>query len=66
VLAPKGIQLLIAELKGPVKDQCRRYDLDERFGAERFSPTVGASVDALTGTMRTDIDSAGDPPTEET
>jgi len=64
-LASQGIQLLIAELKGPVKDQCRRYGLNERFGAQRFYPTVGAAVDELTGTLRTDIDPTGDPATEE-
>jgi len=63
-LASQGIQLLIAELKGPVKDQFRRYGLNERFGAQRFYPTVGAAVDELTGTLRSDIDPTGDPPTE--
>jgi hypothetical protein len=64
-LASQGIQLLIAEMKGPVKDQCRRYGLDERFNAEHFYPTVGAAVDSITGTLRTDIDPTGDPPTDE-
>ena len=61
-LASKGVRLLIAEMKGPVKDQCRRYGLNERFGPERFYPTVGAAVDELTGTLRSDIDPSGDPP----
>jgi len=64
-LASQGIQLLIAEMKGPVKDQCRRYGLDERFGVERYYPTVGAAVDELTGTLRSDIDLRSDTPTEE-
>ena len=57
-LAAKGVRLLIAEMKGPVKDQCRRYGLNERFGPERFYPTVGAAVDELTGNLRSDIDPA--------
>jgi len=52
------VRLLIAEMKGPVKDQCRRYGLNERFGPERFYPTVGAAVDELTGNLRSDIDPA--------
>jgi high affinity sulfate transporter 1 len=64
-LASQGIQLLIAEMKGPVKDQCRRYGLHERFDAKHLYPTVGAAVDAITGTLRTDIDPTGDPPPDE-
>jgi len=64
-LASKGVRLLIAEMKGPVKDQCRRYGLNEQFGPERFFPTVGAAVDELTGKLRYDIDPARNPPTEE-
>ena len=47
--------MLIAEMKGPVKDQIQRYGLASRFGAERFMPTVGAAVDAVTGTFRGDL-----------
>ncbi len=64
-LASKGVTLLIAEMKGPVKDQCRRYGLNERFGPDRFYPTVGAAVDELTGQLRFDIDLTRRPPTEE-
>jgi len=64
-LASKGIQLLIAEMKGPVKDQLRRYGLDERFDASHFYPTVGAAVDELTDTMRYDIGPTGEAPPEE-
>lgn len=63
-LAAKGVRLLIAEMKGPVKDQCRRYGLNEQFGPERFYPTVGAAVDELTGNLRSDIDPAWNPPPE--
>ncbi|GAA2010277.1 SulP family inorganic anion transporter [Microbacterium ulmi] len=55
-LAARGIRLVIAEMKGPVKDQLRRYGLGERFGPDRFAPTVGAAVDAITGEFRTDIE----------
>ncbi len=63
-LASQGVRLLIAEMKDPVKDQCRRYGLNEQFGPERFYPTVGAAVDDLTGKLRYDIDPAQNPPTE--
>ena len=47
---------MIAEMKGPVKDQIARYRLGDRFGPERFMPTVGAAVDAITGTFRGDLE----------
>lgn len=61
-LASRGIRLVIAEMKGPVKDQIRRYRLGDRFEPERFMPTVGAAVDSITGTFRGDLDepSSGD------
>jgi high affinity sulfate transporter 1 len=54
-LAANGQRLVIAEMKGPVKDLLRRYGLGERFTPERFFPTVGAAVDQLTGEFRQDI-----------
>jgi MFS superfamily sulfate permease-like transporter len=57
-LATRGIDLVIAEMKGPVKDQLGRYGLADRFGPERFMPTVGAAVDAITGTLRGDLELA--------
>ena len=54
-LAAQGITLIIAEMKGPVKDQLRRYGLADRFDADRFAPTTGAAVDAITGEFRGDI-----------
>ena len=53
-LAAQGITLIIAEMKGPVKDQLRRYGLADRFEG-RFAPTTGAAVDAITGEFRGDI-----------
>jgi MFS superfamily sulfate permease-like transporter len=63
-LSARGIQLLIAEMKGPVKDKCRRYGLHERFDAERSYPTVDAAVESVTGTLHPGIDPTGGAPTE--
>jgi high affinity sulfate transporter 1 len=54
-LARSGIELVIAEMKGPVRDDLRRRGLGARFGPERFAPTVGAAVDRITGSERGDI-----------
>ncbi len=54
-LARAGIELVIAEMKGPVKDDLERRGLGGRFGPERFAPTVGAAVDRITGVERRDI-----------
>jgi high affinity sulfate transporter 1 len=40
------IELRFAEMKDPVKDKLKRFELLERFGAASFHPTVGAAVDA--------------------
>jgi high affinity sulfate transporter 1 len=45
-LASAGVVLAFAELKGPVKDQLKRYGLFDEIGPDRFFPTVGAAVDA--------------------
>lgn len=55
-LRSKNITLVIAEMKGPVKDQLQRFRLGDRFGPERFMPTVGAAVDAVTGDFRGDLE----------
>lgn len=55
-LSRRGIRLVFAELKGPVKDQLGRYPIGERF-ADRHHPTVGSAVTAYldaTGTEYTD------------
>ena len=56
-----GVDLVFAEMKGPVKDRLLRYDTvlgggSPRFGPHRFAPTVGAAVDRVTGRLRGDID----------
>src|SRR4029077_7182273 len=41
-----GIELCFAEMKDPVKDKLRRFELLERFGGgTNFHPTLGAAVD---------------------
>jgi MFS superfamily sulfate permease-like transporter len=56
-LAARGIRLVFAELKGPVKDRLTRYGLGERFGPDHFYPTIGTVVSdyvATTGTSWVD------------
>lgn len=45
-LTEAGIELRVAELKDPVKDKLKRFELFERFGAANFYPTIGSAVDA--------------------
>ena len=59
-LAAAGIELVFAEMKDPVRDHITRYGLAERFGPDRFAPTVGAAVDAIIGRERVDIGSPSD------
>jgi high affinity sulfate transporter 1 len=44
-LRAAGIELHFAEMKDPVKDKLKRFELLEHFGPEVFHPTVGAAVD---------------------
>ncbi|WP_422933336.1 SulP family inorganic anion transporter [Sinomonas sp. P47F7] len=46
-LAAHGIELVFAELKGPVKDRLLRFGTRGRFGPDTFYPTVSAAVRAL-------------------
>ena len=45
-LRESGIEMRFAEMKDPVKDKLKRFELLERFGTASFYPTVGAAVDA--------------------
>ena len=45
-LHESGIEIRFAEMKDPVKDKLKRFELLERFGAANFHPTIGAAVDA--------------------
>jgi high affinity sulfate transporter 1 len=40
------IDLRFAEMKDPVKDKLKRFEVFERFGAASFHPTLGSAVDA--------------------
>jgi high affinity sulfate transporter 1 len=43
-LRENGTELRFAEMKDPVKDKLKRFELIDRFGT--FYPTIGAAVDA--------------------
>ena len=45
-LEARGVELQFAEMKDPVKDKMRRFELFEHMGESAFHPTVGAAVDA--------------------
>jgi high affinity sulfate transporter 1 len=45
-LRESGIELQFAEMKDPVKDKLKRFELFDRLGAASFYPTLGAAVDA--------------------
>ncbi len=40
------IELHFAEMKDPVKDKFKRFELLDKLGSNIFHPTVGAAVDA--------------------
>ena len=40
-----GMKLCFAEMKGPVKDNLKRYGLFDAFGNEDFFPTIGQAVE---------------------
>ena len=44
-LQAQGIALHFAEMKDPVRDKLRRFELTEIFGNDRFHPTIGSAVD---------------------
>ena len=45
VLAESQIELHFAELKDPVKDKFKPFELFNQLGSGIFHPTVGAAVD---------------------
>jgi high affinity sulfate transporter 1 len=45
-LRASSIELRFAEVKDPVKDKLKRFELLDLLGAGAFHPTVGAAVDA--------------------
>ena len=46
VLEQRGIELQFAEMKDPVKDKMKQFELFEGLGESAFHPTLGAAVDA--------------------
>lgn len=69
-LRSKHIKLILAEVKSPVRDQLDGYRLTvdgkPRFDDSSFAPTTGASVDAITGHLRSDIDGNSDSDSDDT
>ena len=53
-LQQNGIELRFAEMKDPVKDKLRRFELLDRLGEQSFYPTLGAAVDAYLAEHRVD------------
>jgi high affinity sulfate transporter 1 len=45
-LQAAGIELCFAEMKDPVKDKLKRFEIFDRFGQQRFFATLGEAVDA--------------------
>ena len=43
-LQARGIELCFAELKDPVKDKLKRFELFTQLGEQNFFPTIGAAV----------------------
>ncbi len=48
-LGEHGIALHFAEMKDPVRDKLRRFELMDVLGDDRFHPTVGSAVDDYAG-----------------
>jgi len=44
-----GVKLAFAELKDPVKDKLKRFEIIDRCGEGFFFAAVGAAVDAYQG-----------------
>jgi high affinity sulfate transporter 1 len=45
ILGERDIELHFAEMKDPVRDKLRRFEMLDIVGDERFHPTVGSAVD---------------------
>jgi high affinity sulfate transporter 1 len=48
-LGDAGVVLAFAELKDPVRDQLRRYGVEDAIGDEHFFPTIGVAVASYLG-----------------
>ncbi|CAD6507850.1 putative sulfate transporter [Paraburkholderia sabiae] len=49
ILGERDIALHFAEMKDPVRDKLRRFEMLEIVGDQRFHPTVGSAVDDYVG-----------------
>lgn len=55
-LAQSGIELRFAEMKDPVKDKLRRFELMGQLGEDSFYPTLGAAIDTYLSEHDVDFD----------
>lgn len=53
-LGSAGIEWHFAEMKDPVKDKLKRFEIFELFGKNIFHPTTGAAIDAYLADHRLD------------
>lgn len=53
-LQKANIELCFAEMKGPVKDQLKKYGLFSRLGSHNFFPTIGKAVHAYLDRYKVD------------
>jgi hypothetical protein len=44
-LGKRDIELHFAEMKDPVRDKLRRFEMSDVLGDAQFHPTVGSAVD---------------------
>lgn len=51
-LEQRGVELQFAEMKDPVKDKMKQFELFEGLGESAFHPTLGAAVDAYLADSR--------------
>ena len=51
-------QLHFAEMKDPVKDKLKRFELFDQIGTGSFHPTIDAAVDAYLADHREDATKA--------
>ncbi|SAK45311.1 sulfate transporter [Caballeronia calidae] len=54
VLKERGVELHFAEMKDPVRDKLRRFELMSIFPDACFHPTIGSAVDAYVDAARDD------------
>ena len=67
-LGARGVELHFAELKDPVRDKLRRFEMTDLLGDAQFHPTIGSAVDDHLGNraVKEHRDDAGPAPSDET